>query len=75
MWNEAVLALLKVLSWHLLGGTEEICENLIQDSWFPRFEPETSRLTPVFGSCPYCVHTYAITLALIKTRPDIFKLA
>jgi hypothetical protein len=50
MWKEAVVALYKALSHNLLGRIEENHGNLSQDSWFPRFEPETCHLTVTFGS-------------------------
>jgi hypothetical protein len=42
--KEVVKAIFKVLSWHLPGISEEIHENLSQDSWSPGFEPGTSRI-------------------------------
>lgn len=35
MWNEAVTAYIKVISWNSTGGPEETRKNLNQDSWCP----------------------------------------
>jgi hypothetical protein len=34
-WNEAFIAYIYVLSWHLPGDTRATTENVGQDTWFP----------------------------------------
>jgi hypothetical protein len=47
--KEVVRATFKVLSWHLPGGSEEMHENLTQDSRSADYEPGTSRIYIVTG--------------------------